>query len=331
VLPALLNELRQLEPDVVWFNLGLSIYGKSPWVNFLGHLAPMLTKTLGTPAVVTLHELFETVDLQALGVGNHRLMHWGGQLATRVILKANYICLPLRSYAEVLTRHYHAQRLIHIPLGTFNPPQFKPLSPNKRLLYFGGYAPFKGLEAFLEMYQTLKQADGAIELVVAGSDHPRFPGYFAQVRSAYAALPGVTWLQNVPEAQVPQLFEEARVVALPYTATTGASSVLLRAAAYGRPVVAYALPQLQALAADDDLEVAFAPQGNDRAFGELLCTLLNDPTGCERIGCRNVEAVQSRSIDLISQQYANVLQAAAHRQAVGPDGLGRFQISSFGD
>jgi len=329
-LPALLRELTRLKPDVVWFNLGLSIYGKSPVVNFCGHLAPMLAKATGLPTVVTLHELFEMADLNAIGAANHPLMNWGGRLATRLILRADYVCLTLRSYASVLAHNYGVEHLIHIPHGTFDAPHFGPLSKAKRLLYFGGHAPYKGLEDLLEMYRSLKAEDPTLDLVVAGSDHPRFPGYFAGMRAAYAKLPDVTWMENVPEAALPALFESARVVALPYTATTGASSASIRAAAHGRPVVAYALRDLRALATDENLEITFAPVGDQGAFQQHLRALLNDPARCERIGRANVLAMQAHTLEITCQHYANLFYAAAQRQVVEPDRTGRYKFSSIG-
>lgn len=318
-MPAILGELAQIRPDVVWFNLGLSIYGKSPVANFLGHLTPMLARARGLPAIVTLHELFEMTDLAALGAGGHPGLRWGGSLATRFILRANYVCLTLRSYMSVIRQKYGADHVVHMPLGLVNAPRFAPLTGRKRLLYFGSAAPYKGLDGLLDIYQRLRAQDPAIELVVAGSDHQRFPGYFSKVRAAYGHLPGISWLENVPEENLTALFDSARVIALPYAATTGASSAALRAAAHGRPVVAYALRDLKTLAADENFEMAFVPVGDQAAFCRQLLTLLNAPEDCERIGRANVLAMQPHTLEATSQRYADLFSAAVDRQAFQPE------------
>src|SRR5512147_1847015 len=38
---AILSRVKRLNPDLVWFNAGASIFGKSPWLNISGHLVPM--------------------------------------------------------------------------------------------------------------------------------------------------------------------------------------------------------------------------------------------------------------------------------------------------
>ena len=38
---AILSRIKQLNPDLIWFNLGASIFGKSPLSNLSGLLTPM--------------------------------------------------------------------------------------------------------------------------------------------------------------------------------------------------------------------------------------------------------------------------------------------------
>lgn len=316
VLPDLLNGLRRIRPDVVWFNLGLSIYGKSPLVNFLGHTAPLLSKLSGVPVVVTLHELFEMADLGAIGASSNWLMRWGGALATRLILSADLVCLTLQPYVTLAQQKYGARNVRHVPHGAFDPPRFAPLSNEKRLLNFGLHAPYKGLNDLLEIYSELRASDSTLTLMVAGGDHPRFPGYFAAMRQTYAQVPGVTWLLNLPEEQLPAIFESARVVALPYAATTGASSVSHRAAAHGRPVVAYALRDLQTVAVEEDLQIEFVPAGNRAEFKARLLRLLNDPVECERIGRANVIAMQAFTLEATCWRYVALFESVMRRSVV---------------
>lgn len=308
VLPTLLRALGRLRPDVVWFNLGLSIYGKSPLANFLGHAAPWLARMSGLPTVVTLHELFDVADLRRIGAASNPIMFWGGRLATRMILQADQVCFTLKPYARWAARRYSASNVSHIPHGVFDTPAFKPLPVERRVLFFGLHAPYKGLAGFLEMFSQLRAADRFLRLTVAGSDHPRFPGYFESMRSAHAHLPGITWLTNIPEDRLPGIFESAQVVALPYEAATGASSVTLRAAAHGRPVVAYDLRDLKTLAADQDLQVSFVPTGDEAAFKSRLLGLLQEPGECERIGRANVRAAQSYTLEATSQRYVELFE-----------------------
>ena len=311
------DAIRRLRPDVVWFNLGLSIYGRSRVANFLGHTAPMQTRLMGVATVVTLHELFEMANLNAIGAANGRLTLWGGAIATRMILRADAVCLTLKSYARLVKERYGAQNVMHVPHGAFDPPRFTPLPANKRILYFGSHAPYKGLSALIEMYRELQTADATLRLTIAGSDHPRFPGYFDSMRAANIGLPGIEWRPGHPEDQLPALFESARVVVLPYVATTGASSVSHRAASHGRPVVAYSLPDLRVVTAEENLRIEFVPSGDRAAFTTRLKSLLDDPAECERIGRANVAAMQSHTLDHTCRQYVEIFESVvARRMAV---------------
>jgi glycosyltransferase involved in cell wall biosynthesis len=316
VLPNLITGLRRSQPDVVWFNLGLSIYGKSPVVNFSGHVAPLLSRLADRPTVVTLHELFEMADLAAIGATNNWLMQLGGALATRLILSAHLVCLTLKPYADLVQQKYNVRNVRHVPHGAFDPPRFIPLPAEKRLLYFGLHAPYKGLKEFLELYAELRADDPAVTLSVAGSDHPRFPGYFAAMRAAHAHLPGITWLPNIPEARLPSIFESARVVALPYVATTGASSVSHRAASHGRPVVAYALRDLQTVATEENLQIEFVPNGDRAEFKNRLKLLLDNPAECERIGQANVTAMRAYTLETTCWRYVTLFESVAKLRAI---------------
>src|SRR4026207_1894053 len=54
----ILSRIKQLDPDLIWFNLGASIFGKSPLFNVSGLLTPM-SAMRAFPTVGTLPELGE--------------------------------------------------------------------------------------------------------------------------------------------------------------------------------------------------------------------------------------------------------------------------------
>ena len=65
-IPAILTEITGLKPDLVWYNLGASVFGRSPLANLMGFLSLGLIKSAGIPTIVTLHELVELADLKTL-------------------------------------------------------------------------------------------------------------------------------------------------------------------------------------------------------------------------------------------------------------------------
>ena len=73
--PIILSRLKQLKPDLIWFNLGASIFGKSPLSNLSGLFTPM-SAVRTFPTVVTLHEVVELADLRALNAPGGSLAPW---------------------------------------------------------------------------------------------------------------------------------------------------------------------------------------------------------------------------------------------------------------
>src|ERR1700733_15369469 len=66
----ILNAVRKIKPDVVWFNLVFSSFATpdNPIAAFLGLSAPALTRTAGFYTHVTLHHILEHVNFAAAGI-----------------------------------------------------------------------------------------------------------------------------------------------------------------------------------------------------------------------------------------------------------------------
>lgn len=66
----LLNTIRHLKPDVVWYNLIFSSFATpaNPVAAFAGLSVPALTRALGFFTHITLHHISEHVDFAAAGV-----------------------------------------------------------------------------------------------------------------------------------------------------------------------------------------------------------------------------------------------------------------------
>ena len=306
----LLGCLRQERPDLVWFNYGFTVFGRSRLANLMGMALPMVVREQGSPTAVTLHELVEFVRLRKIGVKNGRVTHAGGQMATWMLLQADAVCLTIRAYVERLQGRHPRANLHYVPHGAFDEPAFLPLpNPHLDILAFGFFAPFKGLPRLLEAYQRLQGLYPTLTLTIAGGDHARYPGYLDSLRREVGEAPGVRWLGRLSEPEVKVAFATASVVVLPYTATTGASSVLHRAATYGRPVIASDLPDLRAVAEEEDLRVTFVPPHGVDELTQALRELLADRSRREDIGRHNVRAMARISWSATSRRYADLFQA----------------------
>src|SRR5258707_15554214 len=63
-----LRAVRDIKPDVVWFNLLFSTFGDQPVPAFFNLGIPALTRLTGTYTHVTLHHLMDNVNLADAGV-----------------------------------------------------------------------------------------------------------------------------------------------------------------------------------------------------------------------------------------------------------------------
>ena len=100
----LLNTIRKLKPDVVWYHLVFSTFATpdKPVTAFAGLSAPALTRGAGFYTHVTLHHIIEHVDFSAAGVRRERLFRLGAEMATKTLLRANSVSVLLPGYYRTL-------------------------------------------------------------------------------------------------------------------------------------------------------------------------------------------------------------------------------------
>jgi glycosyltransferase involved in cell wall biosynthesis len=269
----ILSRLKQLKPDLVWFNLGASVFGKSPLANVSGLLTPMQTRQLGLPTVVTLHELIEQADLRTLNAPGGFLAPLGARLLTELATQADHVCLTMHHYVEWLSAR--GVQCSHIPIGSYQASEKLKESEKHSLLFFTTLAPFKGLELLLQAFQELKSEFPKLSLTIAGAEHARFPTYAQQIKEQCAGVADIHWRGQVSEETVRNLFEQATLVVLPYTASTGSSSVLYQSATWGRAIIASNLKEHLYIANENELQINFFENGNVQSLKASIRSLLN--------------------------------------------------------
>jgi len=275
---AIPENLLRTQPDLVWFNLGVSVFGRNPLANLSGFLSILQVKRSGIPTVVTLHELAELTDLRALRAPGGLLASYGARLLTFIATRGDVTCLTTRQYADWLTTRHTDGQFIHIPLGAYEKPDPLPEVDFPELLLFTTLAPFKGVELLVQAFQELKKSLPDLRLTIAGAEHTRFPDYMEKVRRAYRHVDGVRWLGQVSEAKVRGLFRRAQLVILPYLASTGSSSVLWQSAMYGRAIIASNLDEIRAVVNEAKMEVAFFERGNIQSLTGTIQRMLSSST-----------------------------------------------------
>jgi len=119
----LVNTIRKLKPDVVWFNLVFSTFGtpEHPVAAFAGLSTPALTRAFGFYTHITLHHIIEHVDFASAGVRQVKMFRLASELATRTLLKANSVSVLLSGYRRTLIEKYSAQNVVLGTHGTLAP------------------------------------------------------------------------------------------------------------------------------------------------------------------------------------------------------------------
>lgn len=149
------------------------------------------------------------------------------------------------------------------------------------VLFFGTVTAYKGLDLLLEAWPHVRQACPEARLVVAGKVNADVDE--AALRRQAAGCAGVELrLGYVDMAAVPGLFEEARVVALPYVRSSQ-SGVANLAHTFARPVVSTRVGDIPEVVKDGVNGLLCEP-GDPDALTDALVGLLQEPQLAGRMG-----------------------------------------------
>ncbi|HLO13701.1 MAG TPA: glycosyltransferase [Anaerolineales bacterium] len=308
---AILSRVKWLNPDLVWFNFGASIFGKSPLANLSGLFTPM-SAARSFPTVVTLHELVELADLRALNAPGGSLAPLGARLLTRIATRADVVCLTMRHYVDWLSRR--GVDCVHIPIGAYHEPELLNEAESCELLFFTTLAPYKGLELLIEAFTRLRAEYPHLNLTIAGTNHVRFPNYAHDLKKRFSDTQGIRWLGQVSEDNVKDLFRRAQIVVLPYAASTGSSSVLYQAATWGRAVVASDLNEICKLTLENNLQVQFFENNNLNELCASLRLLLNSPALRRAQARHNFNSIQHLRPKTTFHRYIEAFNRALEKR-----------------
>src|SRR3954470_20445999 len=238
----LLSAIRDIKPDVVWFNLLFSTFGGKPVPAFAGLAIPAITRLTGCYTHVTLHHLMDNINLKDAGVRYPRLYRLAGNIATRMLLQANSVSVLLPAYRRTLIEKYKGDDVHFRAHGILSArPEFPDFSkrgnPEHRVVAFGKWGTYKRLELVIEAFGILAKEVPEARLIVAGGDHPMTPGYVQSVAERWKDCDRIEFTGYVPEDKLPELFSSASVCVMPYSSATGSSGVAHLACEYGVPII----------------------------------------------------------------------------------------------
>jgi glycosyltransferase involved in cell wall biosynthesis len=300
--------LHRLKPDVVWFNLLFSTFGRRPMVAFAGLMTPLLARLSGRYTHVTLHHLVDTVDLKDVGIRHEWLYRLAGAVATRMLLMAHSVSVLMPGYRQILNDKYGHDN-VHVRAHGIlaRRPEFPDFSrrgdPVHRILAFGKWGTYKRLELMMEAFDLVAARLPNVKLVIAGGDHPQAAGYIDSIREQATGNPRIEFRGYVPEDALPDLFQSTSVAVMPYSSSTGCSGVAHLACAHGVPIVCADLQDFRQMAQGEDLAIQFYPPGNAQGLADCLIQLLEDPVKQQAMAAQNFSAALCMTMPNVVQKY----------------------------
>jgi glycosyltransferase involved in cell wall biosynthesis len=307
----LLNTIRKIKPDVVWYNLVFSSFGTPdrPFAAFAGLSAPALTRAAGFYTHITLHHILEHVDFSSAGINRDRIMRIGTELATRALLKANSVSVLLPGYRRTLITKYCAQNVLLGTHGTFatnipTPPDFsKRGNPDQRILAIGHWGTYKRLETLMEAFPKVLQRVPNARLVVCGANHHTRAGYWESIRDAQPPSLPIEFRGYVAEEDIPELYQSTSVLVLPYDSATGSSGPAHQACEYGVPIVCADIPDFRGMVADEDMAVRFYRIGDSNDLADQLSAILQSPGLQRQMAHHNYSAGVEMTMTSVVRNY----------------------------
>ncbi len=306
----LLNKIRELKPDVVWFNLVFSSFGalNTPFAAFAGLSVPALTRAAGFYTHITLHQIIEHVDFASAGLRREKIHRMGAEMATRALLRADTVSVLLSAYRRTLMTKYAAKNVLVGTHGTFTaiprPPDFtKRGNPEVRILAFGHWGTYKRLEKLVEAFPAVLQKIPNARLIIAGGNHPAAAGYWESIRDAQSGDLPIDFLGYIPQKDVSELFRTSSLLVMPYDSSTGSSGPAHQACEYGLPIVCADIPDFHCMAADDDMMISFYKLGDASDLADKLISVLQSPELQRQMSFHNYEAGVQMTMAAVARTY----------------------------
>ena len=304
----LLNTIRQLKPDVVWFNLLFSTFGRNPVIAFSGLMAPLLARLGGRYTHVTLHHLMDTVELKDVGVRHESLYRMAGAVATRMLLLSNSVSVLMPGYRRILNDKYGRDNVHLRAHGLLaRRPEFPDFSrrgnPVHQILAFGKWGTYKRLELMIEAFGILAAKTPNVRLVVGGGDHPQAAGYIQAMKQQFAGDSRIEFRGYIQEDDLADLFQTSTVAVMPYSSSTGCSGVAHLACAFAVPIISADIQDFRQMAQSEELAIEFYPPGSAQGLADCLSQFLNDPEKQHTLAMQNFSAALRMTMPNVVQKY----------------------------
>jgi glycosyltransferase involved in cell wall biosynthesis len=217
-------------------------------------------------------------------------------------------------------------RLASVPHGVLGDPEGKVNTPPEKppvFLFFGRIEAYKGLEFVLEAGDSLASRGFTFRLVIAGTGSA-LDLYRPKIRE-------MPWVEltdrRIHADELPQLFERATAVVLPYTDATQ-SGVAAMAFGFGRPVIATSVGGLPDVITNERNGLLIPPKDVD-ALAEAMARFIVSENLGERLRSGATErAGRELSWGVIARDTSAVYDDALRTRGHAHQGSPRFTAGS---
>ncbi|NUQ30707.1 MAG: glycosyltransferase [Acidobacteriaceae bacterium] len=316
----ILRRVWKDKPDCVWFNMGFSTFANTPVAAFLSILTPFLVKCSGYYTHITLHTVFERINLEDAQVRFAGAYRMAGRAATQALLWSGDITVLLPTFRQLLLDAYRvpADQVQYRPHGTFVDSRIEAVVlPDRKqpvVLAFGYWGTYQRVEILIAaMKEVLREIPDAV-LHVAGKDHPSTPGYLEGLRNQHRENRAIQFLGYVPEEEVPAVFGRARLVVLPYTSAAGTSGVVHQACQHALPIVASDIEEFTEMAREEGVAMAIYPRDDSQALAAQMLRLLQSDETCLRMSLQNLRAASGTPMPGVVDSYLELFRFRIGRQ-----------------
>ncbi|MBU1062814.1 MAG: glycosyltransferase family 4 protein [Patescibacteria group bacterium] len=220
----------------------------------------------------------------------------------------NFQAKKIFVHSKIYLKKTFKEKFIQIPLGdcSFLTKWQKPeIKEENNILFFGRIEKYKGIEYLLKAFFLVNKENPESKLVIAGY------GDLKSYSNLIKKNKNIEILNYfIPDSQIAELFQKAKLVVLPYTEATQ-SGVISIAYTFKKPVIATLTGGLPELVDHGKTGYLVEPK-NSQALAEAIIKILKDDETRKKMGENGFEKMEKElSWDKIAskiiKEYKNIL------------------------
>jgi glycosyltransferase involved in cell wall biosynthesis len=182
----------------------------------------------------------------------------------------------------------------------------------KVILFYGFIRPSKGIEYVFYALKRVKEIIPNLILIVDSKVQPAYVGYFNYLKKLIndLELSNCVKFDDVSKELLPTIFAASDVVVFPYTSSIGMSPIAhLKAAAYGKPIIATSINNFSGEFADHENALLVPPKDSD-ALGTSIIEILTDDVLSKKLSNNIAIYCANRSVEKAVGEIIRIYEVA---------------------